>query len=134
MQQQSSVKLTGYLLAPHEWLRTWAYRLIGKSYRYHLGDQRVVSAEDLTVGQRLFCLLMPLGVGFVATLVVVALWVFSFNWVQFPLQLPDYLWQAPLWHHLLHLTWLGILAYTLLFSCFDVIFAYRLLRKQWRRQ
>ncbi len=134
MQQQSSVKLTGYLLAPHEWLRTWAYKLIGKSYRYHLGDQRVVSAEELTVGQKLFCLLMPLGVGLFAVFAVAMIWGISAAWGHYPRKLPDYLWEAPLWHHLLHLTWITLLGYTVFSSCNDMILAYWLVRKNLRKQ
>ena len=130
MQQQSSFKMTDYLLAPHEWLRIAAFKLIGKRYRYHWEEHRIVSAEELTTSQQLLCLLSPVVMGTVIALLIVTAWVFSFAWVELPIRLPDYLWHAPLWHHLLHLTWIALLAYTFLFSCNDVIFAYRLLRQQ----
>ena len=124
--------MTDYLLAPHELLRIAAFKLIGK--RYHLQGHRIVSTEKLTISEQLLCLLSPLVMGTVIALLIVAAWLFSFAWVQLPIRLPDYLWQAPMWHHLLHLTWIALLAYIFLFSCDDVIFAYRLLRQQRRYQ
>jgi len=130
MQQQFSFKLTGYLLAPHEWLRIGGYKLIGKGYRYRLGDHRVVEAEALSVRQQLFCLLFPLVVGMLVALTLAAVWMFSFITGQYPHRLPDYLWAAPPWHHTLHLAWILLLTYTLLFSFYDLLSAFHLLRQQ----
>ncbi|MFN8492411.1 MAG: hypothetical protein U0350_32720 [Caldilineaceae bacterium] len=134
MQQQQSFKFTGYLLAPHEWLRIGAYRLINKRYRYRLGDQRVVEAEALSVRQQLFCLLFPLVIGLITALLLAGVWAFSFIGGQYPRRLPDYLWSAPLWHHSLHLVWILLLTYTLLFSFYDVLAAFQLVRQQKSRQ
>jgi hypothetical protein len=130
MQQQLSFKITGYLIAPHEWLRIWAYKLIGKRYHYRLGDHQAVGTEALSVREQLFCLLFPLGAGMVAAFGFALLWVFSFSVGQYPRQLPAYLWEAPLWHHALHLAWILLLTYTLLFSFYDVLAAFRLARQQ----
>lgn len=130
MQQPLSLKVTGYLIAPHEWLRIGAYRLIGKRYHYRLGDHHVLRAESLSLRQQLFCLLFPLGLGLVAALVLATLWAFSFSTGQYPRRLPDYLWAAPLWHHGLHFAWILLLTYTLLFSFYDVLAVFRLWRQQ----
>lgn len=130
MQQQQSFKITGYLVAPHEWVRIGAYRLIGKRYRYRLGDHRVVEAEVLSVRQQLFCLLFPLAVGILTALLLAFVWAFSFMIGQYPRRLPDYLWVAPLWHHFLHLAWILLLTYTLLFSFYDVLAAFQLVWQQ----
>ena len=134
MQQQLSFKITGYLIAPHEWLRIGAYKVIGKGYQYHLGDHSVLPAEELTFRQRLLCLLWPLVIGSVLAFTLAFAWFFSFAWYQYPRRLPDYIWEAHLWHHLLHLTWISLLFYTFLFSFNDVIYAYRLIRQEWGRQ
>jgi hypothetical protein len=134
MQQQLSFKITGYLIAPHEWLRIWAYKLIGKRYHYRLGDHQAVGVEELGVRQQFFCLLFPLVAGMVAAFTLALLWVISFATGQYPRQLPDYLWVAPLWHHILHLAWILLLTYTLLFSFYDLLSALRLLRQQKRKQ
>jgi hypothetical protein len=130
MQQQLSFKITGYLLAPYEWLRVGAYKLLGKRYLYRLGDHRVVAAEELSIRQQLFCLLFPLVVGLVAALTLAFVWVFSFMMGHYPRRLPDYLWVAPLWHHTLHLAWILLLIYILLFSFYDVLSAFHLSRQQ----
>jgi hypothetical protein len=130
MQQQLSFKVTGYLLAPHEWLRIGAYKLLGKRYHYRLGDHQAVEAGALSVREQFFCLLFPLAAGMVAAFGFAMLWVVSFIVGQYPRQLPEYLWAAPLWHHALHLAWILWLTYTLLFSFYDVLAAFRLARQQ----
>lgn len=119
---------------PHEWMRIGAYKLLGKQYRYHTTKHQIVCEEELTFNQQLFSLLLPLIIGTGIALIIVAVWLFSFAWVQVPRRLPDYLWQAPLWHHALHLAWIVLLAYTLISSCNDVICASRLVRQQQRHQ
>ncbi len=134
MQHHLSFKITGYLMAPHEWLRLGAYQLIGKRSQYRWGQHQAVQTEKLSARQQFFCLLFPLAIGTMTALALATLWAFSFSSGDYPRRLPDYLWAAPLWHHALHLTWMLLLTYTLLFSFYDVLAAFCLWQQQRSRQ
>lgn len=130
MQQSLSVKITNYLMTPHEWVRVAAYKLLGKRYQYRFGHHQIMQAESLSLRQQCFCLLFPLAIGVMIALALATLWALSWSIGDYPRRLPDYLWAAPLWHHVLHLVWVLLLAYTLLFSFYDILTAFHLWRQQ----
>jgi hypothetical protein len=139
MQQQRSLKVNTYLLAPYQWLRSGAYHLIGKHHcepidDHQLGGYHIAMSNQLSSRQRFFCLLFPFVVGVMVALGLALIWVFSFATGQYLRQLPDYLWAAPLWHHALHLVWILLLTYILLLSFYDVLMVFRLLRQQRRSE
>ena len=125
-------KLDGYLVIPHELLHVVAYRLIGKSCTYQLGDHAVKSLEDRTFKQHLFCLLFPLLVNGLVVLLLLGAWFSTYIAASYPINPLDYAQTAPAWHLLLFFSWILMLTYA--GTClWDVIFAGRLLTEKLRQ-
>jgi hypothetical protein len=94
-------KVGGYYLIPHELLHVLAYRLIGKPYDYQWGDYQVSSPAKMTQGERLFVLLLPLGVCLTLSFFFHFVWIILALSAQLPLA--EYLLAAPKWHFVFHI-------------------------------
>jgi hypothetical protein len=94
-------KFGGYYLIPHELLHVLAYRIIGQPYHYEWGDYRVQSPAQITQRERLFVLLLPVGVCLTLS------FFFHFVWIALALSaqmsLAEYIFAAPKWHFVFHI-------------------------------
>lgn len=90
-------KLEGYLFTPQMLLYALAYRIMGQSYSYKLGTNKLTPLDDRTPYQRAFVLLFPPVVLGVPGLVLCLLWAFTGAEYKGVL-LNDYFLTGPLWH------------------------------------
>ncbi|MBV7326808.1 hypothetical protein KFU94_00825 [Chloroflexi bacterium TSY] len=121
-------KLEGYLLTPQMLLYTLAYRILGQSYSYKLGTNKLYPLEDRTPYQRAFVLLFPPVVLGVPGLILCLLWVYTAIGADFSADLSIYPFVAPLWHQALVVVGMGLVAYAS-GSAYMVPFIIKLLRE-----
>lgn len=121
------------LFTPQMLLYALAYRLIGKSYSYQLGQKSIRSTEKRTLGQRVFILLFPFVTLGIVGFVLLATWAVTF--IQFGYR-PDplyYIQTAPLWHQLSW--WIGLVCilYANL-SVYKFPLIIKIIIQEWRHQ
>jgi hypothetical protein len=126
-------QIDGYLGIPHELMHVAAYRMLGKRCAYRLGDNAVTALEPCTLDERIFCLLLPLLINLLATLLLLSIWVITYIGANYPANPILYVRVAPAWHHALLLGWFFLLTYSGM-STLDVLIVIRLLLQKMRQQ
>jgi len=126
-------RIDGYVGIPHELMHVAAYRMIGKRCAYRWGDNAVTMLEPCTLGERIFCLLLPLLINLLATFLLLSIWVVTYIGANYPANPLLYFRVAPTWHHALLLGWFFLLTYSGM-STLDVLIVFRLLLQKVRQQ
>ncbi len=126
-------QIDGYVSIPHELMHVAAHRMLGKRCAYRLGDSSVTALEPCTLGERIFCLLLPLVINLLATLLLLISWVITYIQANYPANPLLYFQAAPAWHHALLFGWFFLLTYSGM-STLDVLIVFRLLLQKMRQQ